>query len=57
MANYEVDFDYSVPEWTTITVANAKDKADAEDIAQNEFDNMYPEAIDVRMTDVREVAN
>ena len=46
MKTYTFEFEYSVPEFATITVETKEDYAFATDLATAEFARMYPEAID-----------
>lgn len=52
---YVVKYEYSVPEWTEIELT-AKDKDEAVEQAQREFDSLYPEAIDPIVLGVEEIA-
>jgi hypothetical protein len=51
MNTYQVDFAYSVPEWTDITL-DAESEEEAKLLAQKEFDDLFPEATDVEIIEV-----
>lgn len=46
MSKFKVDFEYTIPEFTEITL-DAKDADDAILLAQQEFKSLYPEVEDV----------
>lgn len=52
---FEVDFTYDEPRWGTIEGIEEKSKEDAEEFALKQIDLLYPEAIDVEITEVREI--
>lgn len=51
---FKVDFEYSVPEFTEITLT-AKDADEAEDLANIEFMKLYPEALDAEVVLITEL--
>lgn len=48
---YDVDFEYNIPEWATVQV-EAENKDEAEELARDEFDMMFPEAIEPTVIEV-----
>lgn len=55
---YEVDFEYSVPEWGTIDGIDdniASNKEEAEEFALKEIERLFPEAFDIEITEVRDL--
>lgn len=51
---YKVNATYSLPGWGDVTL-DAKDKDEAEDMALQHFEDLYPEAFDLEVTEVEEV--
>lgn len=54
MPMFDVDFNYNVPEWSTVTVGADNSKS-AEDNAMEIIKDEYPEITDIEITGVREI--
>lgn len=52
MTKYNIDFEYMIPEFGTITGIEADDPDEAEELAKAEIVLSYPEALDIIITAV-----
>jgi hypothetical protein len=55
--HYEVEIEYTIPQFTLITVESdeAKTSEEARTIAIEEFDKQYPEALEIEIVSVNEI--
>jgi hypothetical protein len=51
MAMYQVDFEYNLPEFGTVEL-EADSEEEAEELAKEQFVEMYPEAVDLEIIGV-----
>jgi hypothetical protein len=54
MSTYNVSFTYDLPEWGDITL-DAKDAEEASELALDQIEALYPEALNVDITKVKEI--
>lgn len=52
--DYQVDFSYTVPEWSDVTL-QADSEDDAAEQAKKIIEQLYPEAIDVEIDNIRQI--
>ena len=54
MATYQVDFTYLVPEWGNVEL-DADTQETAKELAMSEIEDLYPEAVEIEITNVSEI--
>ena len=54
--DYQVDFSYTVPEWSDVTL-QADSEDEAKEKARQIIDELYPEAMDIEIDNVRQIAS